>query len=425
MGLFRRGESRSGFDVTEVLSDLNVVSEAKMVFPGGYQIPTDIAKTERPIFNVKHFGACGDGTTDDTFEVQDAFGQATSAGGGVVFFPPGRYVLSSNIETACPNVVAKGVGGTGQYRLVGMGLTQLLVASGKVGLTFNTSASSTVFQGPKVEGLTFVDNSGNNTATGGLLIKRTNNWRVEDCSFTGFGGGYGFHSDGTGNLNQYPWLVDSGFYDNLIGFKATLTGGIRIVNPVVDANSNTVSGVRASSTGIQFISGGTNFISGAIVQGCDIGVDYQWVNANNLGNQIIGLRGEACNTLVKLVSVKDSYFLGIQSNNSAMGGGGTALSMDNACTGNVAMIATQSTSTPYSKGSGTGNTVWVNGYLDGPALMLEQGSAPPNPAQNDRCQTYMKGDLYVISFNHSGTMKYRTLDLSSTNATWSYTTVAP
>jgi hypothetical protein len=61
-------------------------------------IPTSI--TEDPIamvsdpaalFNVLDFGAVGDGVTDDASAIQAAIDAADDAGGGVVFFPQGRY----------------------------------------------------------------------------------------------------------------------------------------------------------------------------------------------------------------------------------------------------------------------------------------------------------------------------------------------
>jgi hypothetical protein len=38
---------------------------------------------------------------------------------------------------------------------------------------------------------------------------------------------------------------------------------------------------------------------------------------------------------------------------------------------------------------------------------------------------YFKGGKYVVAYNDAGTKKYRYLDLTSTNATWTYTTSAP
>lgn len=47
-------------------------------------------------FNVREFGATGNGTTDDTAAIQAALTAAVAAGGGVVFLPPGTYMLSSS-----------------------------------------------------------------------------------------------------------------------------------------------------------------------------------------------------------------------------------------------------------------------------------------------------------------------------------------
>lgn len=43
------------------------------------------------VFNVKDFGAVGDGVANDRNAFQSAFNAANAAGGGVVYIPPGRY----------------------------------------------------------------------------------------------------------------------------------------------------------------------------------------------------------------------------------------------------------------------------------------------------------------------------------------------
>lgn len=57
---------------------------------------TDTAVTEAsPALNVKSaFNAAGDGTTDDTTEIQAAI-TAAGVGGGIVYFPPGHYKFST------------------------------------------------------------------------------------------------------------------------------------------------------------------------------------------------------------------------------------------------------------------------------------------------------------------------------------------
>ena len=49
-------------------------------------------------FNVKHFGATGNGVTDDTTNIQKAITACGVAGGGFVDFPPGNYAISAALN---------------------------------------------------------------------------------------------------------------------------------------------------------------------------------------------------------------------------------------------------------------------------------------------------------------------------------------
>jgi hypothetical protein len=49
------------------------------------------------VFDVKAYGAKGDGTTDDLAKIQDAIAALRTAGGGTLYFPPGNYVVSAEI----------------------------------------------------------------------------------------------------------------------------------------------------------------------------------------------------------------------------------------------------------------------------------------------------------------------------------------
>lgn len=51
------------------------------------------------IFNVKTYGAKGDGSTDDTKKIQDAINAAYLAGGGQVYFPDGIYIIGDTLST--------------------------------------------------------------------------------------------------------------------------------------------------------------------------------------------------------------------------------------------------------------------------------------------------------------------------------------
>lgn len=50
------------------------------------------------VFNVRAFGAAGNGTVNDAPAVNDAIAAANGAGGGVVEFPPGTYLAGSSIH---------------------------------------------------------------------------------------------------------------------------------------------------------------------------------------------------------------------------------------------------------------------------------------------------------------------------------------
>jgi hypothetical protein len=46
--------------------------------------------------NVRHYGAAGNGVTDDTSAIQAAIDAAGAAGGGIVFFPAGTYLVNTS-----------------------------------------------------------------------------------------------------------------------------------------------------------------------------------------------------------------------------------------------------------------------------------------------------------------------------------------
>ncbi|MEW6653057.1 MAG: hypothetical protein AB1394_06245, partial [Bacteroidota bacterium] len=60
-----------------------------------------------------------------------------------------------------------------------------------------------------------------------------------------------------------------------------------------------------------------------------------------------------------------------------------------------------------------------------PSGVMNEVATAPSVTQDNQAGWYIKGDKFIIKFNNAGTTKYWYLDLTSTAATWAYTTTAP
>jgi parallel beta-helix repeat protein len=93
-------------------------------------------------FNVKAFGAVGDGTTNDSSSIQSAINAVVNAGGGVVLIPKGKYLINTSVTITGPNVTILGEG-TGKTTLLAGydGQSTLSSGTGRPGLIsfFHTS----------------------------------------------------------------------------------------------------------------------------------------------------------------------------------------------------------------------------------------------------------------------------------------------
>ncbi len=65
--------------------------------PTSAQFADFIDSVHTEVFNVKAFGAKGDGVTDDTTAIQATI-DAVSTSSGVVYFPPGNYLISATLK---------------------------------------------------------------------------------------------------------------------------------------------------------------------------------------------------------------------------------------------------------------------------------------------------------------------------------------
>lgn len=94
------------------------------------------ANLDKLVYNVKAHGATGNGTTDDTAAIQAAINAVQAAGGGVVYFPTGTYLVT---PTASPALAVTGNG----VRLVGAGNKAATLKKSTDGILLDMSGPST------------------------------------------------------------------------------------------------------------------------------------------------------------------------------------------------------------------------------------------------------------------------------------------
>lgn len=167
-------------------------------------------------FNVKSYGATGNGLADDSTAVNAAIlaAAATATGGGVVFFPPGTYRMTQSLNLTA-GVMLMGAGGrSSKVAFDNAGLTQ--------GVLFSGGTPTTVIQGLwfGATGAGIVGILVYQSATGRLMI--------QDCTLgaDALVSGNLFRNDATLVFSQTVlsrcWLeAKAGAVDMVVGFAAS------------------------------------------------------------------------------------------------------------------------------------------------------------------------------------------------------------
>lgn len=81
---------------THLQSAINAEGTARQQADNKLQTAIDNIKTS-PLFNVKDYGAVGNGTADDSTAIQSAMDAAMENGGGTVIFPAGNYLVGTTL----------------------------------------------------------------------------------------------------------------------------------------------------------------------------------------------------------------------------------------------------------------------------------------------------------------------------------------
>jgi hypothetical protein len=148
-------------------------------------VPVDAATFDA--FNVKDYGALGDGSNDDTAEIQAALDAVPSVG-GIVFFPAGNYKITAPLVPKTQTTMWGTNVPRYQSQEAAAGSCKLFVGSGFTGTAMIKPAAST--RGLGFRGLLL---SGDGVGTGihGIESPASTGelgWTVEDLQINGFTG---------------------------------------------------------------------------------------------------------------------------------------------------------------------------------------------------------------------------------------------
>lgn len=152
------------------------------------------------MFNVKDFGAVGNGTSDDTTAILNAVSSCQAAGGGEVYFPgSANYLISAPLALTGNGITLRGDGPASTYITVGASF------SGAAAVTV-TGGNSHQVQNLCIQGASAAYSS--NPAAHGIQAAHTNNVSLSNLAFN-YINGYGIEilSDATGD-SYYPRLTD-------------------------------------------------------------------------------------------------------------------------------------------------------------------------------------------------------------------------
>lgn len=206
-------------------------------------------------FNVKDpaYGATGDGVADDTSEIQAAINAANAAGGGIVFFPAGTYLISSTLTLE------------DDVKLWGSGAECTTITSNNAAAVITCSGAGSYFQ--TIESLHITRTAGSSAGvvyvTGGTNLRLLNCVLDDNQTTTALLYVNPASSDSTlvvmGCLFRVINSVENAI--NAVGSSRALILGCEFLNLNATMSKNNITGISATVVGCIFrmgtVTGGT------------------------------------------------------------------------------------------------------------------------------------------------------------------------
>jgi Pectate lyase superfamily protein len=187
------------------LGQINSTGQSSSNNAGGAQVRGEILDAGGQVFNVKAYGAKGDGKADDTSAIQAAI---NAAGQGIVYFPPGTYLYSTL-------TVSGGSSGTIKTSLIGTGSNATTLRQKSaigVGVDYCWAPP---YQGGTIRGIRF-DTTAGPPGSVALHIEDSTGWTIRDNSFVGTGANkdIGIEFENRRGFNERHQVMDNQFFED-------------------------------------------------------------------------------------------------------------------------------------------------------------------------------------------------------------------
>lgn len=263
------------------------------------------ANNFQDIYNVKFYGATGDGTTDDTVSIQAALTAVPSAGGRV-YLPTGTYLISATLTPKSNTYIYGDASGTtiktgttkvgsqvGFFQANNVSNISILNIKFDGGGSWTSTPFANPYGGGNSVGFTNADAGIKFTQSGGTTFS---NFVIQNCEFTGLG--YGVFFDGSNKLTNIH--ISNNYIHNM--GQAGVAG--YNINQFIISN-NIISGIYGNLT----TAGDTTVTDSQFADGIYIASSLDGVVSSNFINDFI-----RCGTIVEPNGGTVSKRLNISSN---------------------------------------------------------------------------------------------------------------
>jgi Pectate lyase superfamily protein len=218
----------------------------------GTQIRGEVLDAGGEVFDVKAYGATGNGTTDDTAAIQAAI---SAAGAGTVYFPAGTYSYTTvHILNISTSLVGAGSNAT----------TLRQTASGGIVVDVSTTPP---YQGGTIKGIRF-DSTAAPAGSIALHVVDSVGWVIKDNSFVGAAAknDIGIEFENRNGFNERHDVESNQFFED--------NPSIKMLQDAGDGNGFTFGYLDITADHFQIPEGG----AGLLIDGGNTGKAY-WYNS--------------------------------------------------------------------------------------------------------------------------------------------------